>query len=609
MNAYDALSVLFEAAAPAKGDAASSPGAVREASQVITLLALVRNTTQSPFQKLPQASAVFLAEAAVAALNPAAFLYAPINAFLLRSAALPQRGLSMFSQLHDGQARDWRGRRAFAQALALAAPQAAAPRMKLAAAAAAAPSDSAAARAFLRAAAASAALPASCVHMLRRGTLGHVAACAAASLSLLDRSALSEPAASSSDGAQSAHGENVLVALEVLRTAACVSQLWRGATRNEAVATFTCAIWSVLGALAGALAAAPHSCASVSGASWAAAVLHRLLRVLGTYLRGATAWHHSSARPSSFGLPFWKQLLDVAVCIGSPEQPVPGTGAEVTQTFAMIQQCLLCSSLAAISTQGDTGSHAAAHPCRDAQAYLQRLWGAAAAQSVRPHHEQQLCGPLHLSSEPHAVRLLAWIVAGACQKHINNMSDGHEGAALWHRLALAKTPWDRSCNGFVLRLAVISLHMFTTAGLVSLNMPPAVLEDVQSSMLQTLALHTAQPLSQWPCGRWPGLTSMLYRLALQMITSDLGDVDISSTSGHLDHSKLPPQVLRAFCGALGAVAAGKERLHDVMGQAVQVDRNSHSMISFSQDRHMVGAEGIRAPPVTMWSILHALACN
>ena len=102
---------------------------------------------------------------------------------------------------------------------------------------------------------------------------------------------------------------------------------------------------------------------------------------------------------------------------------------------------------------------------------------------------------------------------------------------------------------------------------------------------------------------------MLYRLALQMITSDQGGIEISSTSGHLNRSKLPPQVLRAFCGALGAVAAGKERLHDVMGQAVQADRNAHAIISFSQDEHMVGAKGIRAAPVTMWSILHALSCN
>lgn len=428
MHAYDALSVLFKAATPEEGASSASATAVREASQVLTLLNLVRNTTQEPFQKLPQASAVFLAEAAVAALNPGAFLYAPVNAFLLKRAALPQRGLSMFSQLHDGQTRDWRRRRIHAQALALAAPQAAATRVKLAAAAAASPGDAAATRAFLRAAAASAALPASCVHMLHRGTLAHVAACATASISLLDSRPLVGPATSCAPGMHAAHFANALAALDVLQAATGASQLWHGTNRHDAVATFTSAIWSVLGVLAAAVAAQPCT-AAACGPSQAAALLRRLLGVLRSYLCRASAWHHNTRHPCSFELPFWQQLLEVATGVQSVEDHMESTAAEAPDLLYMIRQCLLCSSLADISSQaGDQGSCEAPIACRAVQEYLQQLWGAAARPPERDWEKQ--CDSCTSPSDPYAVRLLAWIVSQACQRSADTMPSDDQGGVI-----------------------------------------------------------------------------------------------------------------------------------------------------------------------------------
>lgn len=427
MHAYDALSFLFKAATPEEGASSSSAGAVREASQILTLLNLVRNTTQEPFQKLPQASAVFLAEAAVAALNPGAFLYAPINAFLLKRAALPQRGLSMFSQLHDGQTRDWRRRRIHAQALALAAPQAAAPRVKLAAAAAASPGDAATTRAFLRAAAASAALPASCVHMLRRGTLAHVSACAAASISLLDRQPLAGPAPKGAQGVHPAHFANALAALGVLQAAAGASQLWHGTHRNDAVATFTSAIWSVLGVLSGAVAA-HHSTSAACGPRQTAVLLRSLLDVLRSYLCAAAAWHHSTRHPCGFELPFWQQLLEVAMGVQNLADRIYSTAADAPDLLAMIRQCLLCSSLADISPrEGDHGSCEAPFPSR-AWAYLEQLWRAAAAQPERDREKQR--DSCKWPCEPYAVRLLAWIVSQACQRYADTTAgDDQRGVA------------------------------------------------------------------------------------------------------------------------------------------------------------------------------------
>lgn len=441
MHAYDALTLLFEAVAPLAGDSTVRADAPREASQMLTLLTLVRNSVHQPFEKLPQASAVFLAEAAAAALNPSSFLYAPLNTFLLKRAVLPRRGLTMFSQLHNGQTRDWRRRLAHAHALARAAPQASAPRMKLAAAAASTPCDAAAVTAFLRAASASAALPASCMHMLRHGTLSHVAACAAAAVSNLRRGSPSTPAASSSVEPLRAHFHNAIMGMRTLQSAARVEQLWRGEARQDAVATYTCGVWGVLGALQGLV-----DLPSVLHTADRVALLSALLALVHTYLCAARAWHHSPTHPCAFELRFWQHLLKLAK-LTVTSQKAQGQGS--TPMFATMQRCLLCSSLAAISGGGSSGvaSGTTVFPSEEAHGFLRHLWDLAGEEAAEMC-PLQVHPSLPVPAERYSVRLLAWVVAGACQRHHDITASRHGGASPSFSIAMHQWTSPSTCTGF-----------------------------------------------------------------------------------------------------------------------------------------------------------------
>lgn len=420
IQSYDALSVLSQALTTNSGVPGPMSESIRDASQISTLLQLVRNTTQEPFQKIPQPTAVFLAEASVAGLNPSAFLYAPINSYLLKRAVLPQRGLSMFTQLHDGRMHDWRRRRVHAQALAAAAPQAAAPRGKLAAAAMVTMADSAAAFAFLHAAAASAALPATCVHMLRRGTLAHVAACVVGSISQLAGGMQSHKPSTSRLG--ESHVTNALTGLEVLCSAVHASQLWRGSTWRSAVATYTSAISSILGVLAD-LARLKTSDASNTRTPNVLVLLRGLLKLLRSYLRSANAWHHSSSHQCSFPLPFWQQLLRLAMVVRESGDLIRTTSFGRTDVFAVLKQCLMCSSLASIyRCDVDNNNFRNQFPSRDAQCFLQQLWTCADADRDCQAEDETV-----QSEDPHAVRLLTWIFAGVCQHIVSSKLDGHKG--------------------------------------------------------------------------------------------------------------------------------------------------------------------------------------
>eukprot|EP00892_Ulva_mutabilis_P009939 jgi/Ulvmu1/7317/UM035_0106.1 len=562
MRAYDALSLLFEEVSPPEGEQGASPGdPLREASQVLTLLTLIRNTVQQPFQQLSQASAVFLAEAAAAALNPTALLYAPLNSFLLRRAALPYRGLSMFSQLHDGQTRDWRRRRMHAHALALAAPQASAPRLKLAAAAAASPVETAAVHAFLSAAAASAELPASCMHMLRRGTLAHASAAAAAAVSSLHHPG---PVGASPARGPHEYFANAVLALDTMRTAARAERLWRGASRNDAVATFTSSVWSMLGAL--------WSLVGPAGAvRQAVALLQEFLDLVHTYLLSARAWHHSAAYPCSFELPFWQQVLDLAMCVTSPGL-MPGCTSERRDVFVTIQQCILSSSMAAIGGSGaaDDAGGVAPFPCQDAQAVLTGVWELAGAEPGA-RKQARLGKPPVAAVEPYSVRLLAWIVAGGCQRCQLRAQKGPTGPPLS-------------------------------------TIPSVVINSVQAYTLQTLASAADILGSQSAPANRQSAILQLYRLASKMAgfsgSCTRSDIAVLETECFESFLHVSPKMLRAVCGALGAVAAGLEHLDDVMSQNVTTDENAD--VTPLQNGHQGSKNASGNALATVWSILRTV---
>lgn len=141
------------------------------------------------------------------------------------------------------------------------------------------------------------------------------------------------------------------------------------------------------------------------------------------------------------------------------------------------------------------------------------------------------------------------------------------------------------------------------AGGPSCMIPLVLLEDAEASSLWTLGSQSSMSKSQWPCVKWQLLTVKLYRVACQMTRHD----GVSGSTAGQDRSHVPPRLIRALCGALGAVAAGQEQLHDVMAQTVQLDGDAYATTSRNEDMQNRWIEGPPDAPVSMSAVLFSLA--
>lgn len=140
------------------------------------------------------------------------------------------------------------------------------------------------------------------------------------------------------------------------------------------------------------------------------------------------------------------------------------------------------------------------------------------------------------------------------------------------------------------------------AGGPSCLIPLVLLEDAEASYLWILGCQSSMSRSQWPCMNWQLLTTKLYHVAYQMAGHDGAPGNTSAQ--HLSH--VPPQLFRALCGALGAVAAGQERLHVVMAQKVQLDADDFATMTRIENMTNRWIDGPPDAPVSMSAILSSL---
>ena len=396
---------LVAISADAAAADANAAGRFREARQVTVLLATLRASLSAPRPCLPPSVAVFLAEAATAIANPTSFLYPIVNKFLLRGATLPIRGLPLFQAMHSALGADWRRCRAWADALALAAPALHSARRTLLAEAVAATTsacggqgaDLAAVQAYIECAVRASGAPSVAAHLVTSGEL----ACLASQLEWLLRAPFAqaaEPAALVDSGnSQKDAGARPLavaqLALTALLQSSRAAHVWRASTADAAALAMGAAV----------AACAPHLRAL--GDRQDAMALHDVFwELLHSVLRGARAWCPRRAAALGLHATFWRRL-----CLAVPERGHAGAGAALAE-------CLMSVHVRALLVT----------PCRASSCH-------AGATLVLPEALRTVCAYSALSeaassSDAHmvgawrgerGVRVCAWLLACflQCQAH------------------------------------------------------------------------------------------------------------------------------------------------------------------------------------------------
>jgi hypothetical protein len=274
----------------------------REAHQLRILLSALQNSLTLPCQRLSSSTALFLAEASTAVCNPTSFLFPIVNKLLLRSPTLPLHGLPLFHAMHDGLCPDWRRRRRWARAVALAAPSARSVRSLLAASAtlsalSAAPDPSAAGAvgAYLSAVLVESSLPSSVSKIIDTGEVQVVASLAASQLRDV-HSASANP----DDSANAGRIMNADLALVALLRMAAVPRIWRADMAETSVSHFSIVLRSLLLPL--------HAVATTSAATAAQfqMVVWRFWKLLEAVIIASRGWQPQRAATLGLRAKFWE---------------------------------------------------------------------------------------------------------------------------------------------------------------------------------------------------------------------------------------------------------------------------------------------------------------
>ena len=328
----------------------------REAPQLLALLAVLRNSVESPFQKLPRASAVFLAEASVAALNPAAPVYSHLNRFILKRASLQLHGVPMLGMLHSGLSGISSHSQSLARELTIAATTGISHSVKVAAHALAAPDSLSLSAAVIRGVLAATQSPITCCKLLHKGTLIHVAAIVSQYLCTI---AATSPAAGQHSRAEQ---DVVVAALSALITFSRVKKLWRAETVQAATAEYSAVLWSLLhstSSFAHRLAPARNLFTEPPQAVHAIPCWHtelldvmlmKLLQLAHAVLLQSRVWHTEAAAACNLNSTFWTALVDLSSI--HTHTPCYSPTCMICCQTNDLQQCLLCLPADFWPTQG-----------------------------------------------------------------------------------------------------------------------------------------------------------------------------------------------------------------------------------------------------------------
>lgn len=330
----------------------------REARQLLALLEVVRNSVEAPYQKLPRASVVFLAEASVAALNPAASVYSHLNRFLMKRASLQLHGVPMLGMLHGGLVGVAWHSQSLARELAIAATVAVSHNVKVAADALASPDSLAASGAVIRGVLAASQSPTTCSKMLHKGVLTHVAAIVSQSLGAI-------AAASQGDGKRSGLNHDsilrkdvVLAALSALITFSRVNKLWRAEILQESAAEYSSVLWSLLYSTSSFVSRVAECTEQTQAGNtmpcWqhelVDAILMKLLHLARAVSVQSRAWEAEQAASLSLTPTFWTAILHLS-SIQSHTPCLNCTCIVCCQRNAL-RECLLCLPAESLTTLG-----------------------------------------------------------------------------------------------------------------------------------------------------------------------------------------------------------------------------------------------------------------
>lgn len=388
---------MATSAEAAAGSNAGNP--FREARQVAVLLATLRASLTAPRPRVPPSVAVFLAEAATAAANPTSFLYPIVNKFLLRNVMLPLRGLPLFQAMHAALGPDWRRCRAWAHALALAAPAVHSARRTLLAEATAAVAGAggeaeaalAAVRVYVECVARASGAPAAAAELITSGELAclvplaewllGVACARVAKTAALIEGATGHTAASAGSLATAE------LALSALLQMSRVARVWRADMADAAAVHFGSAL----------VTCAPRMRA-LGNDGRTVALRDTFWALLQSVLRGARAWRPRRAAALGLHAAFWRSLCHTVAERGQ------ATAA------AALAECLSCVSPAALwaceraASRGPSLGHVLPEAVAAVCARPVPPAGASGCRFAGPHTARQ------------GVRICAWLLACALQR-------------------------------------------------------------------------------------------------------------------------------------------------------------------------------------------------
>lgn len=341
--AYASIACIEESFRQLKEDEEQDASTFREDTQLLSLLALVRSSIDTPCQKLPTASAVFLAEASVAALNPAASIYSHMNHFLLKRASLQLHGVPMLTTLHAGVSGLSSHSQTLARELAIAA-TAVGHISKVASQALASPDSLDEASAVVRAVLAASRAPNTCTKMLQKGVCTLVAGVVSQCLSAI----ASTPSRSGVDAESAVRRDVVLVALRALNTCSRTRKLWRAELQHVAAAEFSSVLWSLLNPTVGIANkledGSIHGQHQESVLSWHEELLNSiLLEILclaRTVLVQTYAWDAEKVSVVCLTSTFWRTVVDLTQM--QIKSTCNKSSHRIHQLRISLQQCILC---------------------------------------------------------------------------------------------------------------------------------------------------------------------------------------------------------------------------------------------------------------------------
>ena len=448
----------------------SHSSSFREALQLLALLSVVRNSVESPCQKLPRASVMFLAEASVAALNPAAPVYSHINRFLLKRASLQLHGVPMLSILHSGLSGVSSHSQSLARELAIAATTAVSHNVKVAAHALASPDSLSVSTALIRGVVAASQSPITCCKLLHKGTLTHLAAVVSQCLCSIAATSQITDQHSSAEQDCIMRGHIVVAALSALITFSRVKKLWRADTLQVAAAEYSSLLCSLLHSTTSfahrlvGTRCAEHLQARKATYCWRSGLVDiivvKLLHLARSVLVHSRVWCTEQASALNLTSPFWTALVQLSSI--RTHTPICRETSIADCQINALRECLLCLPADVWPTSGPvsgSGSPDApdAHPLSDDDALLPEhcLWpiilhdsdgaatdkgyleqlrcatsrgcslGSSAAQNGAlmafqdSSYQDQVCNSGE-AAEGTLVRCLAWTVSAVLQKLASN---------------------------------------------------------------------------------------------------------------------------------------------------------------------------------------------